>query len=792
MNTLDKNLRGHLERTIQQAREIAEQAASASLEHLGVETSNAYRHLSDEERDLRRRLRAHGRQLGDEKAGDDTQQLGRLIEEIAYEHWHRMLFARFLAENSLLMYGDEDPVDIDLDMCQELLDDGEEDYSSVWEFAAHLAAKMLPQIFRLESPVFELKFAANYQIKLEDLVSSLAQEVFASSDGLGWVYQYWQAKRKDEVNANEVKIGEREISAVTQLFTEPYMVSFLLDNSLGAWWADKILTAEDLRTATAEEELREKASRDGLPLSYLRFVQQDDIWTPAAGTFEKWPDDISGLKILDPCCGSGHFLVSILTMLIPMRLELEQISETEAIDSILKENLYGLELDKRCVELAAFAVALAAWKYEGYRQLPELHLACSGLSVAAEKRTWTALAPNRQNVRIAMDWMYDVFKDAPVLGSLIDPTHEKAAKLAGWEELSSVLNQALSSEQSDEEQEAAVAAKGLAKAADLLSQKYHLIATNVPYLSRGKQDEVLATYCAKHYPEAKNDIATVFLDRCLDLCHEGGSTSIVLPQNWLFLTSYKKFREKLLKRDTWNMLARMGPGAFQTITGEVVKAILITISSGGGTDSAKEDKQEMLFGEDQGGYHLLRGLDVSEQKKPADKAVELVRGDIKEVEQVKQLGNPDARLLLEVQNQNFQLLNVYTECYQGMRTGEKNRFIVKFWEIFNNFGVWEYFRNSNNSTSSFGGMHEVVLWENGNGRLHAYASERRAVLHDMHESGNKSWGEKGVAINQMRNLKATHYNGEKYDGNVSVIFPVNRKYLLPLWVFALLLNTILS
>ena len=114
---------------------------------------------------------------------------------------------------------------------------------------------------------------------------------FTASDSLGWVYQFWQAKKKDEVNKSEVKIGARELPAVTQLFTEPYMVSFLLDNSLGAWWAARRLTADDLQNAESEAELRQKASIPGVPLEYLRFVRDEETgaWTPAAGTFDAWP-----------------------------------------------------------------------------------------------------------------------------------------------------------------------------------------------------------------------------------------------------------------------------------------------------------------------------------------------------------------------------------------------------------------------------------------------------------------------------------------------------------------------
>ncbi|MDG1339439.1 MAG: hypothetical protein P8P66_05525 [Paracoccaceae bacterium] len=121
------------------------------------------------------------------------------------------------------------------------------------------------------------------------------------------------------------------------------------------------MTEQDLKTATSEEELRRKASIPGVPLDYLRFVQNDDgTWAPAAGTFDGWPEQLKDLTTLDPCCGSGHFLVSILLMLVPMRMERDGLSARDAVDAVLRENIHGLEIDQRCVELAAFALALTA------------------------------------------------------------------------------------------------------------------------------------------------------------------------------------------------------------------------------------------------------------------------------------------------------------------------------------------------------------------------------------------------------------------------------------------------
>ena len=235
------------------------------------------------------------------------------------------------------------------------------------------------------------------------------------------------------------------------------MVNFLLDNSLGAWWAARRLTEADLQNARSEDELRQKASIPGVPLEYLRFVKipppphnvesqhENEGWTPAAGTFDGWPKQLSKLKTLDPCCGSGHFLVAAFLMLVPMRMKLDDLSAQEAVDAVLRDNIHGLELDQRCVELAAFALALAAWRYPGaggYRPLPELHIACSGLSVSVAKEEWKSWAQGKRNLRIALDYLHDTFQEAPVLGSLLNPAKSDVANLVQWDELSIALDQA--------------------------------------------------------------------------------------------------------------------------------------------------------------------------------------------------------------------------------------------------------------------------------------------------------------------------------------------------------------
>src|SRR3990172_4007592 len=256
MPTLASDLRNKLEKAVIEARDAAEAGARAALEALAVHHHKPYPHMKPGQHDLRNHLRVRARQLGDRKlpkpdsSGKDHG-IDHLAGECAYEYWHRMLFARFLAENSLLIEPQE-KMAISLAEAEEL---AKEDGVDVWVFASRCAQEMLPQIFRPEDPLLQVSFAKEHRIKLEGLLKLLMPAVFTASDALGWVYQFWQSKKKDEVNRSEVKIGADEISAVTQLFTEPYMVEFLLHNTLGAWWAGKKLTTEDTENAATEDEL---------------------------------------------------------------------------------------------------------------------------------------------------------------------------------------------------------------------------------------------------------------------------------------------------------------------------------------------------------------------------------------------------------------------------------------------------------------------------------------------------------------------------------------------------------
>ncbi len=668
MPALDSKLRSQLDTVCQQAREKAEEAARLALQRRAVDVAEPHAHFKPAEKVLRNRLRARGRQAGDSRLPNKTQTIDQLAQELAYEYWHRMLFARFLAENHLLMH--PDGVAVSLAECDELAAD--EGAPNGFVLAARYASKMLPQVFRTDDVLLEIEFAPEHRLGLEKLLASLPRETFLADDSLGWVYQFWQTARKKEVNESGNKIDSRTISSVTQLFTEDYMVQFLLHNTLGAWWCAK--------AGISGQGAGVKAGECPVALEYLRW--RDD-GTPAAGKFEGWPKALKEFTLLDPCCGSGHFLVAAFNLLVPLRMHDEGLSAREACDAVLRENLFGLELDPRCTQIAAFALAVAAWKFPGeddqplgYRELPPMNIACTGIGPQASEEEWLKLAQqsglkmnalSREPIMNGLRNLHALFSDAPTLGSLIDPNQLSATLItADYETLKPYLSAALKSEQSDDDaHERAVAAAGMVKAAELLAGEYTLVITNVPYLGRGKQDDMLKDHLEEHFSDGKADLATAFVARGIEFCAKSGTTALVTPQNWLFLGRYTELRKALLTRRTWNVVVRLGPGAFETIGGEVVKAALVVISAARPTESM-----------------TIAGTDVSAATLPSEKAA-ILRNEIKRsldiVSQAEQLTNPDARITFKSSDLSSQL-NEFGRVYQGIGTSDGPRFIQRFWE----------------------------------------------------------------------------------------------------------------
>ena len=805
-DVLPPDLRALLGRTVKAARRDAEAGARRALDALAVSGRDPHPGMAPDAQALRRRLRAHGRQLGDRRdprAG--TQEIGRLTAEVACEHWHRMLFARFLAENDLLI----EPaagVAVSLAECEEL---AREQGADPWVLAGRFAERMLPRIFRSDDPALAVTLAPETRQALEQRVESLPATVFTAGDALGWTYQFWQAERKDAVNRSGAKIGADELPAVTQLFTEPYMVGFLLHNTLGAWRAGRLLAARaDLAAAAPDEAALRRAVRleaaGGYDFAWLRFVRDArdgdaaerpaGPWYPAAGAFEGWPQRAAELRILDPCCGSGHFLVEAFELLVRLRMDEERIALDDAIRAVLRDNLFGLEIDPRCTQIAAFNLALAAWRLAGRPiELPPLNLACSGLAPHAALGEWIALAEdaaaaggmpaNRDllgvgdtllsgPLRNSLTALHDLFEQAPELGSLIDPrAAERRVFQADLESTRETLADALAHQPgSDETAERSVAAQGMARAAELLAERYTLVVTNVPYLARGKQSDVLKTFAAGRHADAKADLATLFVSRSFDWLAPHGAQAVVTPQNWLFLTSYHKLRERLLQDRTWNLVARLGEHAFEDPQAAGAFPALNVLSA----DCPAP------------GWRMA-GLDVSAPRgqrpiRAAEKAALLRRVGVASTSQHEQLQNPDAHIVLEPHGHTA-ILGGHATCLAGILNGDSPRFRRVFWEFPSLPDEWVFQQSTVRSTVTFGGRTGAIYFDEVNGHLRENALIRRRQLHDSDQRGNAAWHKWGVGISQMHSLPVTIYTGEKFDSSTAIVFSENQELTSAIWAF---------
>jgi hypothetical protein len=752
-------LRNKLERTIVEARDVAETGARVALEALAVHHHEPYGHMSPEERKLRNHLRAKARQLGDKQNRNGELEITHLVWECAYEHWHRMLFARFLAENTLLIES-EMGVAISLEECEEL---AKEEGKDLWMLASEFAQGMLPQIFRPDDPVLRVTFASEHRLKLEKLLNDLEPAIFTASDSLGWVYQFWQSKRKREVNKSGNKIGADEIPAVTQIFTEPYMVNFLIHNTLGAWWAGKVLAENPslAENAGSEEELRQAVSVPGVSWEYLRFIRTNegkDPWSPAAGIFDNWPKTAAELKIIDPCCGSGHFLVAVLHHLVPLRSEEEGFSAREAVDAVLSDNLYAIEIDMRCAQIAAFALALSSWSYPdtgGFRPLQEMNIACSGVAPNTKKDEW--MSPENQNARIknGIERLYNLFRKAPILGSLIDPSTSPKDDLfiAEFQELRPIFEEIIKKGNDEfSRKEMGISAIGITAAGFLLSKNYHLVITNVPYLRSSDQNQSLKEYCFKTYPNSKHNLGTCFLQRCLKLSAKGGTVSMVTPENWLFLTRYTNLRQEILKETSFNILANLGTKAFTTPMWDFGIALVVMSN-----ESPKD-------------VDRLRGVDVTGEPSPSAKASLIKSSEIHSKPQIDCINSPDSRITFASTGKSA-LLNDYAICPRGIVTGDNDRWIRQFWEVRTLLSNWRLLQGSVSETTTYGGRDKIIDWStNGKGML------RPGV-------DNKALGHSGVNVSLMNSLPATLYTGEFYDQTTASIVPYDMDHLLPIWSF---------
>jgi hypothetical protein len=302
----------------------------------------------------------------------------------------------------------------------------------------------------------------------------------------------------------------------------------------------------------------------------------------------------------------------------------------------------------------------------------------------------------------------------------------------------------------------AVTAQGIAVAAEILAGQFTLVATNVPYLGRGKQDQSLQEYCEEVYPEAKADLATCFVERCLEFCKAGATSALVTPQNWLFLATYKNLRRAILANSSWSLATKLGSGAFETIGGEVVKASLVSLTR------AQPRPSSVFMAQDVSNVAFIH------------KSAVLRDGKFHLLIQRDQLHNPDCIVTSEPLSRGS-YLSEFAVIAEGLSTGDKDRYLACFWEVDCCVATWQPFQVSPGGSAGYDGFQFVVRWEDGRGEL--------AISGGARVQGHAAWGKRGVIIGQMTTLTASLTCGFKHDKMTAVIVPKKSEHLKAIWTF---------
>ena len=503
----------------------------------------------------------------------------QVMEEVAYTWFNRFAALRFMEVNNYLpshvrVFTDEednfkpqmiteaihlelDGLDMEKVYALKEANQTEELYRYLLITQCNALNQILPKMFQKIADYTELLLPDNLLREgsvIEQMLSMIPQEDWLDAvQIIGWLYQYYNAEKKDNVFAalkKNVKITKENIPAATQLFTPDWIVRYMVENSLGRLWVE----------GHPNEELK-----SGWKYYLEEAKQEPEVEEQLAEIRKEYaPMTPEKIKCIDPCCGSGHILAYLFDVLVQI-YESYGYTTREAVENIVKNNLYGLDIDDRAAQLAYFAVMMKARQYDRRffsRQIqPNVYAIQESNSI--DRYALEYFCNGDAKLQAAMDSIIKDMHDAKEYGSILNITPvDFVALYTRFDEVrddismskESVLNNLLP----------------LVQVAEALAQKYDVVCTNPPYMGSSGMSTKLANFVKKNYSDSKSDLFAVFIESCGQMTKKNGYQAMITQHAWMFLSSFEKLRQKLLMQDTINMV-HLGARAFEEIGGEVVQ-----------------------------------------------------------------------------------------------------------------------------------------------------------------------------------------------------------------------------
>lgn len=383
---------------------------------------------------------------------------------------------------------------------------------------------------------------------------------------IGWLYQYYNSELKDDTFAllkKNVKITKERIPSATQLFTPDWIVRYMVENSLGRLWIEHNIA----NTRGDDDEV--PGDLNEILLSkwkyYLPEAEQEPEVKAQLAEIRKSYKDITpeSIKVIDPCMGSGHILVYAFDVLMDIYTQ-SGWNERDAAQSILRNNLYGLDIDDRAAQLAYFAVMMKARQYDrrifsrGIQPNVYAIVESNGL----DSNTVDYFTNNDPKLKKDFGTLREELRDAKEYGSILNISQvDFAALYARVEEVRNdislfremVLNSILP----------------LIQVAEAMAQKYDVVVTNPPYMGNNSFNAKLGDYVKSNYADVKGDLFAVMMTRAERMTAQDRYYSMITQQSWMFLSSYELLRDRINKHIIIN-LAHLGSRAFDEISGEMV------------------------------------------------------------------------------------------------------------------------------------------------------------------------------------------------------------------------------
>ena len=714
----------------------------------------------------------------------------QVMEAMAYTWFNRFAAIRYMELHGYLDHGyrvlshpegqdqpeilehaaDVDLPGLDREKAVKLKLDGAQDeelYRLLLKAQCNALHQAMPFLFERIGDETELLLPVNLlhtDSLIRQLVECIEESAWGQIEIVGWLYQFYISEKKGKVIGKVV--ASVDIPAATQLFTPNWIVKYLVQNSLGAKWMRTYLSSQL------------KGQMD----YYIEPAEQTDEVTARLAAITPGTLNPEALTLIDPASGSGHILVEAYDLFKAIYLE-RGYQKRGVAQLILEKNLFGLDIDGRAAQLTGFALMMKGRAddrglFERRVKLNVMALVDSMGFDAERVAQRVKLADYGLQLRDLTE-LKRLFEHATTFGSLIQMPAGLVAKLPALKRLSEMTSQDLFVVD-----ELKILAQ-LVQQAELLTAQYDAVVANPPYMGSKGMNALVKNFTKNHFPDAKSDLFACFIERGYTLAKDAGHNAMVTMQSWMFLSSFEKMRERMLRDKTIATMAHLGARAFGSISGEVVQT----------TACVLENRSPQ-------GYRpgFFRLLDGGEESKQTALAHGENRFDNTGQDEFKKIpGSPVAYWVSERMRSVFEegtLLGKLVDVRQGLATADNDQFLRRWHEVDHGkcaYGcesrdaaaqsgkTWFPYNKGGEFRKWYGNQDYLVNWENDGRAIRAFGTENggraRSVLRNtgFYFLLSVTWSFVSSSYFGVRYSDA----GAVFDVGGSSAFPFERDYL---WV----------